>query len=112
MSRFEYGPPPPPSERRRVTVHAHATPTEIFRVFARDLTLPAWFGSNLDALWDALSRMVEGPIEVVHRGLPDADDVWLDQYLELLADAAEEVGVRVCFPKKVRGSVEAFLLHS
>ena len=112
MSRFEFGPPPPPFKGRRVTVRAHASQAELYDAYARSLTLPAWFGANLDALWDALSSLVEGRIEVVHEGLPAADDVWLDQYLELLADATEEAGVRVYFPVEARARVEAFLLMS
>jgi ribonuclease inhibitor len=32
---------------------------------ARQLGLPGHFGGNLDALWDALIRDVEGPVEIV-----------------------------------------------
>jgi ribonuclease inhibitor len=36
-----------------------------YDALARQLELPPHFGRNLDALWDALTGDVEGPIEVV-----------------------------------------------
>ncbi|CAB3749044.1 barstar family protein [Paraburkholderia humisilvae] len=32
---------------------------------AKGLALPAWYGKNLDALWDALTGMVDRPVELV-----------------------------------------------
>jgi len=32
---------------------------------ARQLALPAYFGRNLDALWDVLTTDIAGPVEVV-----------------------------------------------
>ena len=58
--------------------------TEAFYVdLARQLGLPGHFGANLDALWDALTRDVAGPVEIVwpdflsaRRTLgPDADRI-------------------------------------
>lgn len=37
----------------------------VYDIFARDLALPAHFGRNLDALYDALTGDVEGPFEIV-----------------------------------------------
>lgn len=36
----------------------------IYMDLTRQLDLPSHFGANLDALWDALTRNVEGPIEI------------------------------------------------
>ena len=36
----------------------------IYMDLARQLDLPDHFGANLDALWDALTRNVEGPVEI------------------------------------------------
>jgi len=38
---------------------------EVYDLFARGLALPAHFGRNLDALYDALTGDVEGPFEIV-----------------------------------------------
>ena len=35
---------------------ARSTP-ELYRALATALTLPAWFGANLDALWDCLADL-------------------------------------------------------
>jgi RNAse (barnase) inhibitor barstar len=110
MSRFVFGPPPARSSGRRVTLRDGATEAEIYAAYARSLTLPEWFGANLDALWDALSGLVETPVEIVHHGLPDADDTWVDAYLELLVDASDEVGARVYFDVDSRARVERYLL--
>jgi ribonuclease inhibitor len=51
---------------RRATLDASLdTPAKVHARLARDLDLPAHFGSNLDALWDCLARDVEGPFEIV-----------------------------------------------
>lgn len=34
-------------------------------VIAKELNLPIWYGRNLDALWDALTGMVERPVSLV-----------------------------------------------
>lgn len=43
----------------------HDTMDKVYRQIAGDLGLSAHFGHNLDALWDALLRDVEGPFEIV-----------------------------------------------
>ena len=55
---------------------------------ARQLALPGHFGANLDALWDALTRDVEGPIEIV----------WLD-----FANARKILGPAV---ERIRATLE------
>lgn len=37
----------------------------VYERMARDLGFPRHFRPNLDALWDVLTRDVEGPIEIV-----------------------------------------------
>lgn len=39
---------------------------DIYDEVERQLTLP-YFGRNLDALWDVLTREVEGPVEILWR---------------------------------------------
>ena len=38
---------------------------EFYDEISSRLSLPAYFGRNLDALWDVLSAEVEGPAEIV-----------------------------------------------
>jgi ribonuclease inhibitor len=39
---------------------------DIYDEVERQLTLP-YFGRNLDALWDVLTREVDGPVEILWR---------------------------------------------
>lgn len=38
---------------------------DLYDQLTRKLLLPAYFGRNLDALWDVLSADVEGPFKIV-----------------------------------------------
>lgn len=38
---------------------------DFYDEISRQLSLPAYFGRNLDALWDVLSKEVEDPTEIV-----------------------------------------------
>ena len=44
---------------------SHDTMEAIYTAFQRQLNLPAHFGRNLDALYDALTADVAGPVEIV-----------------------------------------------
>lgn len=44
---------------------SHDTLDAIYTAFQRQLNLPAHFGRNLDALYDALRADVAGPVEIV-----------------------------------------------
>jgi ribonuclease inhibitor len=46
---------------------AHDTMDAVYTALQRDLNLPAHFGRNLDALWDALTTDVAGPVEIEWR---------------------------------------------
>ncbi len=46
---------------------SHDTMDAIYGALQRELRLPAHFGRNLDALFDALTRDVPGPVEIVWR---------------------------------------------
>ena len=55
---------------------------EIYEVIKNELELPAWFGANLDALWDAVTGIMYTPAEVrIYRTagrselLPDVDEL-------------------------------------
>jgi ribonuclease inhibitor len=38
---------------------------DLYDELTRCLTLPDYFGRNLDALWDVLAADIEGPLEIV-----------------------------------------------
>jgi ribonuclease inhibitor len=44
---------------------SHDTMDAIYTAFQKQLGLPAHFGRNLDALYDALTTDVAGPVEIV-----------------------------------------------
>ncbi len=49
-----------------VTLDAsHDTLDAVYGALQKQLALPAHFGRNLDALWDALTADVAGPVEIV-----------------------------------------------
>ena len=49
-----------------VTLDAsHDTMDAIYTTLQRELDLPAHFGRNLDALWDALTMEVPFPVEIL-----------------------------------------------
>ena len=51
--------------KRCVLAGPYAGVEAIYMDLARQLDLPDHFGANLDALWDALTRNVPGPVEIV-----------------------------------------------
>jgi len=53
---------------------------------ARALKLPAHYGRNLDALWDCLTRDVQGPVTIELRHADRASPV-LQRYIVLLREA-------------------------
>lgn len=54
---------------------------------AKGLRLPPHYGRNLDALWDCLTRDVEGPVTIELRHV-DKADARLKRYIALLREAA------------------------
>jgi ribonuclease inhibitor len=65
---------------------------DIYDEVERQLTLP-YFGRNLDALWDVLTREIEGPVEILWR---ESDvsrarlGVDFDRVTALLREVAED----------------------
>jgi len=55
-----------PAKAKRAVIPAKVKSIDaVYDILARDLALPAHFGRNLDALYDALTGDVEGPFEIV-----------------------------------------------
>lgn len=70
---------------RRCVLHDIRTLAQFYDQVERQLALPAHFGRNLDALWDALSGDVEGPFEIVWRGAQQSRASLGADYDKLLA---------------------------
>ena len=51
---------------------SHDTLDRVYDALQRQLALPGPFGRNLDALWDALTTDVRGPVIIVWRHPPRA----------------------------------------
>lgn len=68
---------------RCVLVGPYVSAEAIYVDLARQLGLPGHFGANLDALWDALTRDVAGPVEILWPDFPAAQ--------EALGDAADRI---------------------
>jgi ribonuclease inhibitor len=79
---------------KRATIPADAkSMAKVYNALARDLALPAHFGRNLDALWDCLSRDVEGPFEIEvenAKALTAATGAKGEALLKLLRDLRRE----------------------
>jgi hypothetical protein len=69
-----------------------ATKAELLAELAAGLRLPAWFGHNWDALYDALcdlSHLDARRVLIAHADLPLADPDERTTYLDLLRDALD-----------------------
>jgi RNAse (barnase) inhibitor barstar len=70
----------------------HDSLAKVYAKLAADLSFPAHFAGNLDALWDVLLRDVSGPFEIVWPGAAKAGARIGPKYkaLVLLLDELEE----------------------
>jgi ribonuclease inhibitor len=68
---------------------SHDTMDAIYSALQRQLDLPPHFGRNLDALWDALTTDVPGPVEIVWRDHARARIALGRDYLRLIATLRE-----------------------
>ena len=81
--------------RRCVLIGPYASAEAVYADLARQLGLPGHFGGNLDALWDALTRDVAGPVEVVWRDFAEARrtlGMEADRIRATLEEVAAEIG--------------------
>ncbi|PKN51311.1 MAG: barnase inhibitor [Deltaproteobacteria bacterium HGW-Deltaproteobacteria-13] len=66
---------------------------DLYDQLAVGLSLPKYFGRNLDALWDVLATDVEGPFEIVWNHADKSRKVLgddFDQVLELFQELEKE----------------------
>ena len=66
---------------------AISTREELHDALARELALPAWYGRNLDALYDCLTDL-SVPTTIHVENWPEED--YMQRALAVLRDAAEE----------------------
>lgn len=65
---------------------------DFYRQFAHKFALGEQFGGNLDALWDALTGMVELPLRVTFRHLAQhADAAQFEQVIAVMREAEQEL---------------------
>lgn len=61
---------------------------DVYHQMAQQLPLPPHFGNNLDALWDALSTDLPGPLEIVWHH-PQTLGTRADELMALLREAEQ-----------------------
>jgi hypothetical protein len=94
------------------------TPTQLFELFYRLLTLRGYFGFNWNALFDCLRDfhwVSQGRVVIVHDTFPALPQSELKTYLEVLRDAVldwkpgEAHSLEVVFDENDRARVEALM---
>jgi ribonuclease inhibitor len=81
--------------KRAVIPAGTASINAVYDILTRDLALPKHFGRNLDALFDALTGDVKGPLEIVVEDAEALERALGDKgktLLKVFADAAEARG--------------------
>lgn len=61
---------------------------DVYQQMAQQLPLPAHFGKNLDALWDALTTDLPGPLEIIWHH-PQTLGPHANDLIELLREAEQ-----------------------
>ncbi|KGT88815.1 ribonuclease inhibitor [Erwinia typographi] len=65
---------------------------DFYRQFAHKFVLGEQFGANLDALWDALTGLVELPLRITFRHLAQhADAAQFEQVIAVMQEAEQEL---------------------
>lgn len=67
---------------------------DFYDEISRQLSLPAYFGRNLDALWDVLSTEVEGPAEIVWQDAQTARQAMGEDFEKVIKVLKELEGQR------------------
>lgn len=83
---------------KRVRLDAsHITLAAVYDALQRQLALPAHFGRNLDALWDALTVDLRGPVTIVWQDHARARAALGQDYDRLVATLREVEAARPDF---------------
>ena len=70
---------------KRCVLRDIRTLAQFYDELAHQFAFPAYFGRNLDALWDVLTGEVAGPIEIVWEGSAQAEANLGADYSKLIA---------------------------
>lgn len=70
---------------------------EFYDEISGQLSLPAYFGRNLDALWDVLSTEVEGPVEVIWQNAQTSKEAMGEDFEKVVKVLKEVEGIRQDF---------------
>jgi ribonuclease inhibitor len=76
---------------------SHDTLDKVYDALQLQLPLPQHFGRNLDALWDALTTDVRGPVTIVWRDAARARAALGEDYERLVATLRDVVAERPDF---------------
>jgi ribonuclease inhibitor len=82
-----------PMRRYTLNGKAIASLDDLYDQLTTQLSLPEYFGRNLDALWDVLSADVEGPVEIVWKHAGDSKKIMgkdFERVVKLLRDLEKE----------------------
>ncbi|MCW2257728.1 ribonuclease inhibitor [Providencia alcalifaciens] len=70
---------------------------DFYRQFELQFSLPAWFGKNLDALWDMLSAGIELPVTIVFTHMSEEQQVEFEDIIRVMHDADDLWGDELIF---------------
>ncbi len=70
---------------------------DFYDEISRQLSLPGYFGRNLDALWDVLSAEVEGPVEITWQNAQASKQAMGEDFEKVLKVLQEVEGEREDF---------------
>ena len=76
---------------------SHDTLDKVYDALQRQLALPAHFGRNLDALWDALTTDIRGPVTIAWRESVRARAALGEDYERLVATLRDVAAERSDF---------------
>lgn len=74
-----------------------------YRICKQNFSLPAYFGENLDALWDCLTGYIELPVSVEFENVSTFQLKKFEKLITLFKDAEKELDGRFsfkCYPKE------------
>ncbi|OBR64171.1 hypothetical protein A7K91_11600 [Paenibacillus oryzae] len=73
---------------------AIANAEQLHQQLAKQLAFPAWYGNNLDALWDMLEGWIELPVMIRYESVtaPGAEDqTEIEAILDMLDEASSTI---------------------
>lgn len=70
---------------------------DFYRQFELQFSLPAWFGKNLDALWDMLSAGIELPVAIVFTHMNEEQQLEFEDIIAIMHDANDLWGDELIF---------------